>query len=58
MGYPKAAVITGNIFYGGNVTDEEYESISDDVKTYGTVFGNTYSETVGEYAIPESGIRK
>ena len=57
MGYPKSAVITGNVFYGANVNNSDYETIEADVKTYGTVSGNTYSVNAGEYSIPVCGIQ-
>lgn len=57
MGYPKCAVITDNVFYGSNVNNEGYEDIYDDVKRYGTVSGNIYSQTIGEYLIPDCGVR-
>ena len=57
MGYPKSAIITGNVFYGANVNNSDYEAIEADVKTYGTVSGNTYSVNAGEYSIPVCGIQ-
>jgi len=58
MGYPKSAIITGNVFYGENVSNSGYESIETDVKTYGTVSGNTYSVNTGDYSIPVCGVQK
>lgn len=57
-GYPENATITGNINYGENVENENYEDISEYVYEYGTVSGNIYSEEIGEYSVPEYGADK
>lgn len=58
MGYPKDAVITGNVHFGENAEADGYEAINNDVLIYGTVSNNQYFTNVGEYQIPDCGVKE
>ncbi len=54
-GYPKNVTITGNINYGENTQNSNYDYISPYVYEYGTVADNTYTTEYGQVNIPQSG---
>ena len=57
IGYPKDAIISGNCFYGKNVTNGSYFEVDGRIDEYGEYSIDTPNSTVPEYSLPDCGIR-